>query len=246
MAERNSLVFDPDLHPDDTLKAFNEFIQTFELRYEATYPDPPKSSLDVAIERWRITQAAEDVKPTIEQYDNIREEWQSKDKVTKFLGIYSSKRFYSDWKMAEQDENRRKGTKWETFIEKMQAYYKPTENSTLKNFQFRSLVQEKNETFIAFCNRVEKEAQHCQFKCIHTDCTAQATSVRDQIIIGIVSDEIRQEALKNSWDLVTLRQNGMRLESASKSAAEISGDASIQKLGKYSYKSVRQKIEQLN
>ena len=136
MAERNSLVFDPDLHPDDTLKAFNEFIQTFELRYEATYPDPPKSSLDVAIERWRITQAAEDVKPTIEQYDNIREEWQSKDKVTKFLGIYSSKRFYSDWKMAEQDENRRKGMKWETFIEKMQAYYKPRENSTLKNFQF--------------------------------------------------------------------------------------------------------------
>jgi hypothetical protein len=36
------LFFDPDKHPEDTLKAFQEFIQTFELRYHAQYPDPPK------------------------------------------------------------------------------------------------------------------------------------------------------------------------------------------------------------
>ncbi len=56
MASGNTLHFDPDLHPDDTLKAFNDFIQSFYLRYEAQYPDPPKVSIDVAIERWKPNQ----------------------------------------------------------------------------------------------------------------------------------------------------------------------------------------------
>ena len=34
------LFFDPDIHPENTLKAFQEFIQTFELRYNAQYSDP--------------------------------------------------------------------------------------------------------------------------------------------------------------------------------------------------------------
>ena len=37
----STLYFDPDIHPDDTIKAFNEFLIDFELRYEASYPDPP-------------------------------------------------------------------------------------------------------------------------------------------------------------------------------------------------------------
>ena len=54
MASGTTLHFDPDLHQDDTLKAFNEFIQSFYLRYEAQYPDPPKVSIDAAIERWKL------------------------------------------------------------------------------------------------------------------------------------------------------------------------------------------------
>ena len=38
----STLYFDPDLHPDDTLRAFDEFIQSFELCYDAQYPDPGK------------------------------------------------------------------------------------------------------------------------------------------------------------------------------------------------------------
>ena len=48
---RLRLFFDPDDHPENTLKAFQEFIQRFELRYDALYPDPPKVSLEAAIER---------------------------------------------------------------------------------------------------------------------------------------------------------------------------------------------------
>ena len=34
---QQQLFFDPDKHPENTLKAFNEFTQAFELRYEAQF-----------------------------------------------------------------------------------------------------------------------------------------------------------------------------------------------------------------
>ena len=128
MASGNTLHFDPDLHPDDTLKAFNEFIQSFYLRYEAQYPDPPKVSIDAAIERWKL--ANEEAKPTLEQYDTLRNEWRSKDRVAKFLGMFSSRRMYADWQVAEPDVTKRAQATWEYFVAQIQAYYKPTENLT--------------------------------------------------------------------------------------------------------------------
>lgn len=234
-----TLYFDPDSHPDDTLKAFNEFIQSYELRYEAQYPDPPKVSLDSAIERWKFTNP--DTKFDLEQYDVIREEWRSKDKVAKLLGMFSSKRMYEDWKVAEPNEQNRKKTTWREFVDKIQKYYKPTENLTLKNHQFRTLIQATNETFPAFCNRVCKEAKHCNFKCEHEDCTAESTAIRDQIIIGTINDKIREEALKNAWGLEELRREGMHIESAAKGVEELSGENMVNKMGKYSYKNMNKK-----
>ena len=108
MAEKN-LYFDPDLHNEDTLKAFNEFIQMFELRYNANYPDPPRMSMDSALERWKM--ANDNKAPTLDEYDKVRAEWQSKDRVAKFLGIYCSMRFISDWKAAEPNEVTRNNRK---------------------------------------------------------------------------------------------------------------------------------------
>ena len=59
----NQLHFDPDFHPDNTLKAFNDFLQDFKLRYTASYPDPPKVSLDATIHCWKITN--EDKNPSV-------------------------------------------------------------------------------------------------------------------------------------------------------------------------------------
>ena len=101
---------------------------------------------------------------------------------------------------------------WENFVARIQAYYKPTENLTLKNHQFRTLTQATHESFPAFFNRVYKEAQHCNFKCQNDDCTIEGTAIRDQIIIGKIQDKIRKEALKNSWDLQKLRKEGMQIE----------------------------------
>ena len=233
------LHFDPDHHPNDLLKAFSEFVQDFVLRYDAKFPDPPKVSLDSAIERWKLLN--EDKKPNLDEYDAIVDGWKSHDKVAKFLGIYSSRRMYSDWKAAEPSEKARKESNWEEFTRKMEAYYKPTENLTMKNFMFRSLSQEKNETFIAYCNRVAKDARHCQFTCDSERCTAEETAIRDQIVIGTINDEIREEALKKSWPLEELRSEGMRMESASKSASAIAGDAMLNRMGKYSIKNMRRR-----
>ena len=63
--------------------------------------------------------------------------------------------------------------------------------------------------------------------------------MRDQIIFGTSRDEIREEALRKAWDLDSLRKEGMRLESASKGASEIAGDARVNRLGKYSHKAAK-------
>jgi hypothetical protein len=116
--------------------------------------------------------------------------------VTKLLGIFSSKRLFSDWKVAEPDDSKRAKVTWKYFVTTMQQHYKPTKNRILKNHQFRSLAQDAHESFPTFCNRVYKAAQHCNFKCHNDDCTAEDTAIRDQIIIGTTHDKIREEALK--------------------------------------------------
>ena len=97
---RSRLFFDPDEHPEGTLKAFQEFIQRFNLRYDALYPVPPKVSLEAAVERWKIREATQgnpSPKPTLDQFDELCEQTKSCDKVAKFLGIYSLSRLYTDW-----------------------------------------------------------------------------------------------------------------------------------------------------
>jgi len=137
---------------------------------------------------------------------------------------------------AEPNEQARKGVTWETFQTKMKEFYKPTENSTLTNFHFRQLIQNKDETFTAFANRVEAEAKHCQLKCAAAACTAENTAIRDQIIIGTSNNAVKEEALLKSWDLSTLRKESMKMESAQKGGIELAGDNDLRRIGKYSNK----------
>ena len=68
-----------------------EFAQDFELRYAASYPDPPKVSLDSAIQRWKLINDKKEL--SLADYDSIVKEWTGRDMVAKCLGIYSSRRF---------------------------------------------------------------------------------------------------------------------------------------------------------
>ena len=237
----NSLLFDPDEYPENTLKAYNDYVELFELRYNAQFPDPPKVSLDSALERWKVVNATErnpNPRPTLHQYDKIKEDWQAKDRLTKFLGLFSSARLHSDWQVAMPNEKARKIATWKDFVDAMKEYYKPTQNPTLKNFKCRELTQAENETFQAFCNRVEKEARRSYFKCEHNECNVDEIVTRHQVVIGTTNNMMREEFLLKSRDLQKLCTEGMKIESESKGGAEIAGD-SLYKLGKYSYKNIK-------
>ena len=87
-APRSTLYFDPNVHAENPLKAFNDFCDTF-----------------------------------------------------LFPAIYS-------------------GISWGEFVGKMKTFYKPADNPTLRNYQFRNLSQRDDETFIAFITRVDVEKPH--------------------------------------------------------------------------------------
>ena len=247
MSADSSLFYDPDKHPHDTLKSFKDFLHTFELRYDAQFPDVPRASMDAALQRWKATNgtAAEpDPVPSLDQYDEISDQWKSKDKVAKVIGMFSAARLASDWETVIPNEKLRKKSTWDEFKTAMCNFYAPTENPTLSNFHFRDLIQGPDECFTSYFNRVEREAKSCFFKCKHADCTAEDTAVRDQIVIGTCNNKIREEALLRSWDLKTLRTEGMRLESASRGESEIAGSSnSVNKLGKYSYANLKNKSQ---
>ena len=94
-----SLQFNPDKHPHATLKAFNDFIEQFEFRYNAQYPEPSRSVMENAISKWK---ALNNEREPVEKHIKIMQnEWISKDKVRKLLGFFSSSRLQLDWKAVE-------------------------------------------------------------------------------------------------------------------------------------------------
>jgi len=114
-------------------------------RYSAMYPDPPKVSLDSAIQdgRWKMEMMEhrwkfgnDNVNPSMDQYDAIVEEWKSRDMKS------THQRLHSDWMMVMSSKKARKSIIWVDVKATMYEYYKPTENLTLKNFQFLSLSQD--------------------------------------------------------------------------------------------------------
>lgn len=110
--------------------------------------------MDAALQRWKVehaTTADTDPRPNLVQYDAIRDAW--------LLGIFSSNRLYTDWTVAQPNENARKGANWEVFKDTMHNFYKPTENPTLMNFHFRALTQNSDETFPALLHSCPEGSQ---------------------------------------------------------------------------------------
>ena len=98
------IYFDPNQHPSDMCKAFKNFCTRFNLRYNAQFGEPPRTTMDSAIQRWELehppTSTNPNPKPTVIQFDTMKEDWKSKDKVVKVLGMFSSARLNSDWEIS--------------------------------------------------------------------------------------------------------------------------------------------------
>ena len=89
----------------------------------------------------------------LEQYDQILDKWLVLQNFLEY--IYQNS--YVDWCVAQPHEKTRNTATWEDFVATMEHYYKPTENPTLKNFQFRSITQHSDETFPSFSEYRKKQ-----------------------------------------------------------------------------------------
>ena len=111
----------------------------------------------------------------------------------------------------------------------------------MSNFLFHRTRQEPSEAYDTFVKRVTQEASGCDFKCGDA-CTVKNTLIRDQIIIGMLDDNIRKKALEEQWGLDDLVAKGRKMEAAvfgaEKIKAEIKqeGDVARVKPGPYSRK----------
>ena len=133
--------------------------------------------------------------------------WNSKDKVKKLFVFFATTILIQDWKAAEPNEALSRDCTWDHFLKKLWSYYKPTGNPIIQNFEFRQLVQIKNETFSAFCYRRGKTCTFC--KC-DSDCSAEEYAIRDQIVIGTTNENIRERAMIKNWNLAELRHKGTK------------------------------------
>ena len=60
---------------ESTLKAFNDYVELFELRYNAQFPDPQNGLVGFCTQRWKIVNEMErnpNPRPTLDQYDKIK------------------------------------------------------------------------------------------------------------------------------------------------------------------------------
>ena len=183
--------FDPEVHRNNVYDAFSEFIETFRYEYEAVAKDPPPALSNEA-----------------------QKEWIKKDMRKLFLGRYCSRNFQRDYE-ATVNANERSDMTFETMVVRMKARYEPSRNYTLANHEFHNLRQAQDgESFDNFAHRVTAQSKQCKFSCGDT-CTVPDIMIRDQLIIGTQNADIRENALREQWDLKDLINNGRKIESAS-------------------------------
>ena len=210
-------MFNPEQEHNSVLEAFTEFVAQFAYQYDALNREAP-------------TSLKEDAQITL---------WKEKDRRKVFLGRYSHRALqilYEDL----VGEPQREAMTFKNMVKVFTDHFKQATNQTLANYRFRKLTQEDSESFESFCIRIKRESKNCSFKCGDT-CTVPNVMIKDQILFGTQDADIRKSALKEDWDLATLRSKGRAMEASNMGAAIIKKeppeDVKRTKPGKYSKKS---------
>ena len=210
--------FDPTEHVGHVYDAFVDFLGSFAYEYEVLAKQPPTGTTDTAA-------------------------WTQQDKRKYLLGRFASRNLQLDFE-AETTETERSTITYDDTVKKLKDRYKPTQNTTLANYQFHRLRQGDLEPYDTFVNRVRQEASNCSFKCGDA-CTIRDTLIRDQIIIGTLDNEIRKQALHEQWGLADLVAKGRQMEAAAagsqKIKQEMKEESSVNRLqpGRYSRKNTK-------
>ena len=212
--------FDPEENQHNVYEAFCDFVEEFAYEYDAIAKEPPKD-LDA-------TQTTA---------------WIGQNKRKIFLGKFASRNLQKDFEEAVASEER-STISYDTMITTMKQHYDGGRNKTLANFEFRKLNRGNEESMEAFAIRVKREAAKCDFTCASPNCYVPQTMMRDQILYGVVNDEIQKNGLKNQWKLAELIKNGRALEAASWGTKQLKQERDVtasvsrtKKPGMYSRKS---------
>ena len=87
------------------------------------------------------------------------------------------------------------GDTYKALTDAVQAHFRPCVNTTSERHKFRQLRQLPDETVSSFVGRLRERAELCQFESTAVDTVAN-TQVRDQLLTGLKSPEIRRDLLK--------------------------------------------------
>ena len=220
MASTQFRKFDPNDHPGNVYDGFIDFIDSFAYEYDAIAKAAPAGTQDTAA-------------------------WTQQDKRKQLLGRFASRAFQRDYEDVTTETERSTLT-FDAMVTKLKERYKPSQNTTLNNYNFHRLKQQPLESFDAWVNRVKHEANSCDFSCGPT-CTVKGILIRDMVLVGVTDDEIRKSGLNEEWSLADLQSKGRKIEAATIGAAKIKKETSTRnspgsanvnrtKPGKYSVK----------
>ena len=121
--------FDPADHPGNVYDKFCEFIDAFGYEYEAFAKPAPTGT------------------------DNVNA-WAEQDKRKQLLGRCASRNMQRDFE-DETTSTERSTITFTNAVTKLKARYKPTQNLTLANFEFKNIRQGSTESFDSFVNWVK-------------------------------------------------------------------------------------------
>ena len=95
----------------------------------------------------------------------------------------------------------------------LEQYFKPKENVTAERYRFRNRLQSMDESVTTYVSVLRDMARRCKFSSTETD-TVENCLIRDQLIAGLRSPEIRRELLTVSsltLDVAVEKAVGMEL-----------------------------------
>ncbi len=80
---------------------------------------------------------------------------------------------------------------YEEIVVKIKEDLNPTSNKSFNIYTFRTVKQLEQEPFKDFLQRLREKAQFCKFSALYEE-------LKQQIIMGCASDELRKKILQNS------------------------------------------------
>ena len=110
-----------------------------------------------------------------------------KEKCNIFLYVIgqAGRDIYNTMTLQENERN-----KIDILFRTFEEYCKLKQNITIERYHFNSRTQEKNESFDQYVTELKLIARNCRFGDLENEL------IRDRVICGIQSDEVRQHLLR--------------------------------------------------